>query len=319
MKMRLVSGLSKRPVRLLFTIAIVLLGTRLASASMFYVSNGGDGTVQVVTLTGSHSTYATGLTTPRGLAFDSSNNLYVASSGDGTIRKIAPNGTSSIFASGLTGELYGLAIDSSTGNIYVSDQNLSDVTNSSILRFTPAGVMSTFATVNAPGGLVFDSSHNLFVTYAFSGTGGSAVGGINEVSPAGVVTSFVSTGISDPIGLARSSTGDFYAAEDTGSNRIMHVTSGGSLSVFATGVGTPYGEVFGPDGRLYVADFADGSINAISSVGVVSPFASGFSSPRFITLGPDAAPEPAAISLIALGAPALLARKRRSHSRRGEV
>lgn len=298
---------------------MALLCTRLASASMFYVSNG-DGTIQVVTTSGAVSTYATGLSTPRGLAFDSSNNLYVASSGDETIRKIAPDGTSSIFASGLAGPLYGIAIDSSTGNIYVSEQNLNDTTNSSILRFTPAGVMSTFATVNSPGGLVFDASHNLFATVAVAGTGGSADGGINEISPTGVVTSFVSTGLADPIGLARSSTGDLYAAEFSGSLRIMHVTTGGSLSVFATGVGTPYGEAFGPDGRLYVADFADGSINAISSGGVVSPFASGFSSPRFMTLGPDASavPEPTAISVIMLGS-VLILRKSRPYPRAAKM
>lgn len=316
MKTRVITGLSNRFLRVSGAVTVALLCTRFASASMFYVSNGGDGTIQAVTTTGAASTYATGLSTPRGLAFDSSNNLYVASSGDGTIRKIATDGTSSIFASGLTGQLYGVAIDSSTGNIYVSDQNLNDATNSSILRFTPAGVMSTFATINSPGGLVFDASHNLFVTYSFAGAGGSAVGGINEISPTGVVTSFVSTGLADPIGLARSSTGDLYAAEFAGSLRIMHVTTGGSLSVFATGVGTPYGETFGPDGRLYVADFADGSINAISSGGVVSPFASGFSSPRFITLGPDASavPEPTAISAIMLSG-VLLLRKTRAHSR----
>lgn len=316
MKMRVITGLANRTLRAL-GVAVVLVSVRLASASMFYVSNGGDGTVQVVTTTGLHSTYATGLSTPRGLAFDSSNNLYVANAGDGTIRKITPDGTSSIFASGLTGDLYGVAINSATGNIYVSDANTSDTTNSSILQFTPAGAMTVFATVNAPGGLVFDLNHNLFATIATAGTGGSATGGINEISPAGGVTTILSTGLADPIGLAMSSTGDLYADEFAGSMRVMRVTTGGTETVFATGVGTPYGDVFGPDGRLYVADFADGSIIAVSSGGVVSPFSSGFASPRFITLGPDASaiPEPGAICLLALGAGAMLLRKLHPHSR----
>ena len=282
-----------------------------APAGSFYVGNGGDGSIKVVTSGGVVSTYATGLSTPRGVAFDSANNLYVANNGDSTIRKITPGGVMTTFASGLSGnDLYGLAIDSTSGNIFVSAINLSDTSQSAILKFTPAGVMSTFATLTSPGGLVFDNNHNLFVTLAVAGPAGEATGGINEVSPLGVVTPVISTGMSDPIGLALLGTGDLYAAELAGNKRILHTTtSGGTVTQFATGVGTPYGETFGGDGRLYVADFANGQLDAVTSGGAVSTFATGLSSPRFVTVGPDV-PEPGTLALLASGAGLVLWRRR---------
>jgi hypothetical protein len=55
---------------------------------------------------GVKTTFATGLTTPRGLAFDSSGNLFVAEAGlpetnvIGDILKFFPDGTHTVFASG---------------------------------------------------------------------------------------------------------------------------------------------------------------------------------------------------------------------------
>jgi glucose/arabinose dehydrogenase len=52
---------------------------------------------------GVKSTFATGLTTPRGLAFDSSGNLFVAEANaipDGDILKFPPGGVPKVFASG---------------------------------------------------------------------------------------------------------------------------------------------------------------------------------------------------------------------------
>lgn len=296
--------------------AIWALAWSAGAFGAFYVANGGDGSIKVVTSTGAVSTYATGLSTPRGLAFDAANDLYVANNGDSTIRKITPGGVMTTFASGLGGnDLYGLAIDSATGNIFVSAINLSSPDNSAILEFTPAGTMSTFATLPAPGGLVFDNNHNLFVTHAVVGPAGEAIGGINEVSPFGAVTTVVASGMANPVGLARSSAGDLYAAELSGSNRILQVTiPGGAVNTFATGVGTPYGLTFGGDGRLYVADFANGQLDAVTSGGAVSTFATGLTSPRFVTLGPDL-PEPATMALLAGSAGLVLRRKRRGESR----
>ena len=52
---------------------------------------------------GTESTFATGLNTLEGLAFDSLGNLFAAEVLDGDILKFTPNGTETVFASGLNG------------------------------------------------------------------------------------------------------------------------------------------------------------------------------------------------------------------------
>ena len=81
-------------------------------AGNLFVSNSGTNgnigslknTIVKFTPGGVRSTFAnavSGLSSPRGLAFDSLGNLYAANFGDGTIRKFTTNGIGSIFVSGL--------------------------------------------------------------------------------------------------------------------------------------------------------------------------------------------------------------------------
>ena len=103
-----------------------------------------------------------------GLAFDSAGNLYAADGGAQTIYKFAPNGARTVFVgpSAFDPGVYpvGLAFDS-TGNLFVSTNALSNFSgNDTILKFTPGGTKSIFATgLNFPRGLAFDSSSYLFV------------------------------------------------------------------------------------------------------------------------------------------------------------
>ena len=103
----------------------------------------------------------------QGLAFDSAGNLYAADGGAQTIYKFAPNGARTVFVgpSAFDPGVYpvGLAFDSS-GNLFISTECFCDPGNDTILKFTPTGVESTFATgLNWPRGLAFDGSDNLFV------------------------------------------------------------------------------------------------------------------------------------------------------------
>src|SRR5713226_4095536 len=72
-----------------------------------------NGKVFEYTPTGTQSTFATGQSFPRGLAFDSSGNLFVATNDPfndhGTIHEFTPNGTQSNFG-GASGFLQGLAV-----------------------------------------------------------------------------------------------------------------------------------------------------------------------------------------------------------------
>ena len=76
-----------------------------AHAQNLYVDVLRPGTILEYTPSGVQSTFATGLSGPRGLAFDSSGNLFVAESNtapDGDILEFAPGGgTPTVFVPGL--------------------------------------------------------------------------------------------------------------------------------------------------------------------------------------------------------------------------
>jgi len=115
----------------------------------------------------------------QGLAFDSAGNLYAADGGAQTIFKFAPNGTRNVFAGpsafALGAYPTGLTFDSS-GNLFVSTECFSpffcEPGSDTILKFTPTGAESTFATgLTYPRGLAFDSSDYLFVAESIPGGG----------------------------------------------------------------------------------------------------------------------------------------------------
>jgi hypothetical protein len=108
------------------------------------------GTVSKFTPTGVHTAFASGLTTPFALAFDSGGNLFVADGGDpwttppvaGAVYKFTPTGLRSTIVSDMGG---GLAIDS-TDNLFVGEFHWEQRTLvGSILKITPTGVRTTFA------------------------------------------------------------------------------------------------------------------------------------------------------------------------------
>jgi sugar lactone lactonase YvrE len=60
----------------------------------------GSGNITKIAPDGTQTTFASGFSEVRGLAFDSGGNLFVADKGAGVIYKITPNGTVSPFMSG---------------------------------------------------------------------------------------------------------------------------------------------------------------------------------------------------------------------------
>jgi sugar lactone lactonase YvrE len=113
------------------------------------------------------------------VAFDSAGNLFAAGN-DQTIYKFTPNGTRSVFVgpSAFTPNSFpaGLAFDR-LGNLFVSTESgCPPAEPDSILKFTPDGVESTFATdLTLPRGLAFDRRGNLFVTEILCDTAGSDI------------------------------------------------------------------------------------------------------------------------------------------------
>ncbi len=238
-----------------------------AAAGDLYVPDGRSGTIFKFTPAGTQSTFASGLSVPTSLAFDSAGNLYVGDAGSSKIFKFAPDGTKSTFASGLLTPA-DLAFDGA-GDLYVTDQG-----NGMIFKFTPAGTKSTFASGLNPAGLAFDSAGNLFVADYFSGT-------IFKFTPSGTRSTFAS-GLSDPNGLAFDGAGNLYEA-DFNTNTIMKFTPAGTKSTFASGLTGPIGLAFDGAGNLYEA--SSDTIFKFTPAGTKSTFAS-VGSPGYLAFEP---------------------------------
>ncbi len=185
------------------------LGVAVDSASNVYAADTGNNTIRkvtpggvVTTLAGLAGTYGSADGTgaaalfngPCGVAVDSAGNVYVADSGNHTIRKVTPGGVVTTVA-GLAGswgsadgpgsaarfsEPHGAAVDSA-GNVYVTDGS-----NSTIRKVTPAGVVTTLAghagtsgsadgtgsaaQFNGAYGVAVDSAGNVYVADYWNNT-----------------------------------------------------------------------------------------------------------------------------------------------------
>ena len=230
-------------------------GLAFNSAGDLFVANQEGDTITEITPGGVRSTFASGLQVPCGLAFNSAGNLFVANFSEGTIYEYTPGGVQSTFASGLDGP-EGLAFNSA-GDLFESDSY-----SGNIYEFTPAGTKSTFASgFQTPLTLAFDQAGNLFVanTVSFSPNN---TGSIIEITTGGVRLTFAS-GL-DPVGLAFNGAGDLFESDwDTG--KIYEFTPGGAQSTFATGLNYPEGLAFQPVPEL-VADVTNGVFQATVSM-----------------------------------------------------
>ena len=106
-----------------------------------YVADVTGGSIYKFNPNGVRSTFASGLSYPYALAFDSAGNLFVTAWGNsgvaGYVYKYTSGGVRSTFAA--LGAPLGLAFDSS-GNLLVMDEY-----SGNIYKFTPGGVRTVFA------------------------------------------------------------------------------------------------------------------------------------------------------------------------------
>jgi hypothetical protein len=138
------------------------------------------------------NTFAT-ISNPETMVFDSSGNLFVSNGKANSIKKITPSGVKTTFATDL--DVDGMAIDA-FGNLFVSRKSeSSNASDGVILKFTPDGKNSVFASnVSHPKGLAFDSLGNLYLAYPDRDS-------ILKFTPDGKRTTFAS-GIAHPHRLA---------------------------------------------------------------------------------------------------------------------
>ena len=264
-----------------------------APAQNLYVLNYGANSVSQFTPGGTQSTFATGLSSPNCMAFNSVGDLFVGGQYNGIINEITPGGVKSTFATGLQNP-FALAFNS-MGDLFVANTGAN-----SIIKITPQGVQSTFASgVVEPEGLAFDAAGNLFAS-----TGQPGSGTITKITPQGAQSTFA-TGLNYPVGLAINGAGDLFAADFYG-NQITEITPGGTQSLFAS-VQSPWALAIDSKGNLFttvggaplmsIDEFAPNKSETVfeGNAGWVSGLA-------FV-------PEPSVFGLFGLGASALLARR----------
>jgi sugar lactone lactonase YvrE len=195
------------------------------------VANAGSGNIAEFTANGTliTSNYATGLSTPKGLAFDSAGNLYVANTGAGTVTEILPGltdlagGAQSTFASNLHSPT-GLAFDSA-GNLFVTNQ-----TTNSITVITPGGIPAGNVTItgpqlHAPYGIAFDSAGHIFVV-------NQGKPSVEEIKAGGIGSIFVSGGT--PRGDTFDSAGNLYVTDASNGTVTEYNALGGVVATYST-------------------------------------------------------------------------------------
>src|ERR1035438_365054 len=157
-----------------------------------------------------------------------------------------------------------------------------------------------------PIGLAFNSAGDLFVANCWAGS-------ITEITPGGARSTFAS-GLNSPFGLAFNSEGNLFAGEYW-NNDIREFTPDGTQSIiFSSGLSNPIGLAFNGAGDLFVANGPSGNITEITPDGIQSTFTSGLSYPTGLAFQgePLPVPEPSALGLLAVGAIALIVRRRRN-------
>jgi sugar lactone lactonase YvrE len=286
----------------LFVVVTVSIGTLAANGApgdLFVSVNGdfadGAGFISQYTPGGVQNTFASGLSQPRGLAFDRQGNLFVANNVFGTRRyhpsllRITPDGTQTVFGTmpaGLFAE--GVAIDRSD-NVFVLATD-TGFAFSTIYRFTPHGKRRAFGSLPGPSeayGLAFDGMGNLFAADAVAQTiylfGRDRTRSV-FVGP----EAFDSSG---PMELAFDAFGNLFVSTDgdPGDDTVLAFTPSAIKSTFATGLTAPRGLAFDNTGNLFVAEgdlFTTGDILKLMPDGMQTVFASGIAGAEFLAFAP---------------------------------
>jgi len=143
--------------------------------------------------------------------------------------------------------------------------------------------------------MALDSQGNLYVTDFMSGV-------VRKISSTGADEGNIITNIGGVNGITFDSHGNIYVAVASGAfNKVLEYSgSGAFLGTFvASGLNSPYGLTFGPDGNLYVADLGNNTIHEFSPTGTdLGIFAStGLDDPRSLVFNASV-PEPSSALLL---------------------
>ncbi len=154
---------------------------------------------------GSASIYSTNHFNPEGIALTSDGTMYVVATYSNIMRRVAAGGGAAQVFANLPNAYNIGAVTGSDGNIYVGGNN--GGSTSTILKITPGGAISTFATIPMSGvnGVVFDAYGNLYAAVCQN---------IYKVSPTGAVSRInLDKQLTCAWGLAFDSSGALYVTD----------------------------------------------------------------------------------------------------------
>jgi hypothetical protein len=253
-------------------------GIVVDSSGNVYIADTDNQRVRKVTTDGNIATYAgngtpayggdTGLATdawlssPCGLALDSSGNLYIADLQNNVIREVT-----------------------------VSDGDISTVAGAYNAGYFGDGGKDTSALLNSPSSVALDSAGNLYIAdyynhairkVSVSTALISTVAGNGTPGYSGDAAAATSAQLNLPWGLAVDSSGNIFIG-DSGNNVIREVTSGGNIATVAGNhtagysgdagpaasaqLNGPAGVVVSTSGNVYIADTNNNVIRLLSTAG----------------------------------------------------
>jgi sugar lactone lactonase YvrE len=207
-----------------------------------------------------------GISNPETMVFDPSGNLFVSNGKANDIKKITPLGVKTTFATDL--DVDGMAVDA-FGNLFVSRKSKnSNASDGVILKFTPDGKSSVFASnVSHPKGLAFDSLGNLYLAYPDRDS-------ILKFTSDGRRTTFAS-GLRNPLRLAFDAFGNLFVTDPAANSIVAIIPSGVVFTVatFASTTTRVNDLAFDSNGNLFVT-FGESVVEFPSGVGLSGTIAS---------------------------------------------
>ncbi|MDQ2900867.1 MAG: hypothetical protein M3Y07_13870, partial [Acidobacteriota bacterium] len=267
-------------------------------AGNVYVSDANDHRIRKITASGTISTVAgTGvpgfegdggpasharLNLPYGVAVDVAGNLYIADLGNNRVRRVDPAGVITTIAGNAPDKLQSprnVLVDGS-GNVYVSefdghrirriaaDGTIAVIAGTGVPGFEGDGGLAAGAKLNAPSGMAFDNSGNLY----FADSGNQR---IRKIS-AGRISTVIGTAdagasganqLNLPTSVAIDAAGNLFIA-DTGNRRIRKLATSGIVSTIP---GNARDLAIDHAGSLILA--SGNRVQAVSPAGVLSTIA----------------------------------------------
>jgi hypothetical protein len=252
-----------------------LTSSSFAAPGDLYVTDLASGSVIAYAPDGTSTVFATGLTSPQGLAFDQAKNLYVADAGDGavdhgSIVKYDPSGNGSPFLTGLSNPL-GVTLDGS--DLLVSENGKNRVVRVPL----GGGFTNVYKVITGPLGLTSkapqDMTHTNVIRYIANGPS------VLKITSDGTTVDIDPGDGSRDVSVTRA--GVAFVSTDAGTVSEI-LTDGTIISPFVSGLTDPRGlnvqpSSATPDGEtgfVFVADTSGHAIFQIAPDGTKTPFAS---------------------------------------------